>query len=643
MQKIGIGIIFGILSMQLQAQPLSTESKKAIQLYDLATRSIDGYDYQTAIRLLHEAIRIDTRFTEAWLLMADAYDFMGKYDSVVYASEKALQVGGEKYPVIFFFCAQAYYKIGQYDKALLMAKTFLERKKYTANQEKQVKKIMQNCEFARISMEHPLPYGIHRLSDSINSVYDEYWPSLSADESMMVFTRLIPKGETNLSFWGNWQEDIFESEKRKNGWSLARSISPNINTPQNEGSEAITADGLKMYYTACNRQDGKGKCDIYVSERTPDGWSRGGNLGEPINTGYSEKQPSLSADGRTLYFVSNRPGGKGKYDIWVSHLQDNGRWSEPINAGDSINTPEDEQSPYIHPDNRTLYFSSDGWPGLGGYDIYVARKRGCEDTCWTTPTNLGYPVNTFADETGFVVNARGDKGYFASDRDQSQKKDIFEIDLPIAVRPLAVSYVKGKIYDAETLQPLEAKLELIDLETNRLVHSSFSQKGTGVFLVCIPIAHDFAFNISKDRYLFHSEHFAITDSTAVDRPFLKDFALQPIQVGKKTVLNNIFFETNSYELSQKSAVELNRLVQFLRDNPQVKIEIMGHTDNSGNEKFNLTLSENRAKSVAEYLVEQGINASRIKYKGYGEKFPVADNRTEEGRALNRRTEFKIIE
>lgn len=643
MIKFWLSIILGLLSMLLHAQPLSTNSKKAIQLYDLATRSIDGYDYQTAVRLLHEATAIDGRFTEAWLLMADAYDFMGKYDSVVYASENALQVGGERYPVIFFFCAQAYFRIGQYDKALEMSQAFLERKKYTANQERQVRKIIRNAEFAHKAMANPLPYGIQRMNDSVNSIYDEYWPSLSADESIMVFTRLIPKGEVNLSFWGNWQEDIYVCEKRGGSWSRARGISPYINTPQNEGSESITADGLKMYYTACNREDGKGKCDIYVSDRTPEGWGPGVNLGAPINTGYSEKQPSLSADGRTLYFVSNRPGGKGKYDIWISHLQDNGQWSEPINAGDSINTPDDEQSPFIHPDNRTLYFSSDGWPGLGGYDIFVTRKRSCEDTCWGTPINLGYPINTFADETGFVVNARGNKGYFASERDQSQKKDIFEIELPAVVSPTAVSYVKGKIFDAETQQPLEAMLELVDLETRQVVHRSFSQKGTGEFLVCIPVAHDFAFNVSKDKYLFHSEHFAISDTTAANHPYIKDFALEPIRVGKKSILNNIFFETNSYELNKKSEVELSRLVQLLKDNPQVKIEIMGHTDNSGSEKFNLTLSENRAKAVADYLIQQGIDATRIKYKGYGEKYPVADNATEEGRAQNRRTEFRIIE
>ncbi|MCX7987057.1 MAG: OmpA family protein [Bacteroidales bacterium] len=636
-------IIFLGISTSLISQPLSTSSKRAIQMYDLATRSIDSYDYQAAVVLLKEALRIDSKFTEAWLLMADAYDFMGKYDSVVYASENALKVGGEKYPVIFFFCSQAYFKVGSYEKALEMAKIFLEKRKYSANQEKQIRKIINNCQFALEALKYPVSYTITRMDDSINSPYDEYWPSLSADEEVMVFTRLIPRNELNTKFWGNWQEDIFVTQKKGNYWSTARSIGNRINTIQNEGSESITADGMKMYYTACNREDGKGKCDIYVSELTPNGWTEGVNIGEPINTGNNEKQPSLSADGRTMYFVSNRPGGKGKYDVWISHLQDNGKWSVPVNAGDSINTPDDEQSPFIHPDNQTLYFSSDGWTGMGGYDIFVSRKICAQDTCWKTPVNLGYPLNTSADEIGFTVNARGDRGLFASDRGYAQKKDIFEIIMPITYRPLAVSYIKGKIYDAETLQPLEANLELVDLESREVIHQSFSQKNTGEFLVCIPVSHQLAFNISKDRYMFYSEHFALYDTLAANKPFLKDFALQPIKPGKKTILNNIFFETNSYELKKESEVELNKLISFLQANPQVKIEIMGHTDNSGSEIFNLTLSENRARSVARYLIQNGIDAKRIFYKGYGEKFPIASNDTEQGKAMNRRTEFKIIE
>jgi outer membrane protein OmpA-like peptidoglycan-associated protein len=255
---------------------------------------------------------------------------------------------------------------------------------------------------------------------------------------------------------------------------------------------------------------------------------------------------------------------------------------------------------------------------------------------------VGYPINTFADEIGLFVNARGDKGFFASNRNLQYKKDIFEINMPVAVRPAMVSYVKGQVFNADTHQPLDALLELVDLETQQVVHRSYSQKNTGEFLVCIPTNRQFAFNISRENYLFHSEHFSVADSNA-SYPVLKNFALEPIRIGKKTVLNNIFFETNSYELKKTSEVELNKLVQFLKTYPQLRIEIMGHTDNVGNEKFNLTLSENRAKAVAQYLIRQGIDPKRIQARGYGEKHPVASNDTDEGRALNRRTEFKIIE
>jgi outer membrane protein OmpA-like peptidoglycan-associated protein len=642
-RKVIFIITFVVYSFGICAQPLSTNSKKAIQLYDMATSSIDRYNYNQAVTILHEAVKIDAQFIEAWLLMADAYDFMNKYDSVVYASENALKVGGEKYPIIFFFCAQAYYRTGEYSKALDKANIFLQKKKYTPNQLEAVKKLIRDCEFALNAIKNPLPFKIKNMGDSINSEYDEYWPGLSADEKTIVFTRLIPREAPTNQFFGNWQEDIFFSTRTDSIWSKARSISNQINTMQNEGAESITADGLKIYYTACNRNDGKGRCDIYYSERSSEGWSKGINIGGPVNTEYNEKQPSLSADGRTLYFVSNRPGGKGKYDIWVSHLQDNGLWTEPSNLGDSINTPDDEQSPFIHPNNRSLYFSSDGWPGMGGYDIFVATKKFPCDTCWSVPKNLGYPINTCNDEIGFIVNARGTMAYYASDRDYAHKRDIYEFELPPQVRPLPVSYMKGVVFDAETYVPLDATFELIDLSNYQTIYRSVSQKNTGEFLVCLPIAHEYALNVSKENYLFYSEHFTLFDTTEIVKPVVKNIALQPIKTGKTVVLNNIFFETNSFELKKSSEVELTKLISFLQKYPDIKIEISGHTDNTGNEKFNLTLSENRAKVVAQYLISHGIDSKRIRYKGYGEKMPVADNNTEEGRSKNRRTEFQIVE
>jgi outer membrane protein OmpA-like peptidoglycan-associated protein len=419
-------------------------------------------------------------------------------------------------------------------------------------------------------------------------------------------------------------------------------MGPPINTEDNEGAQFITSDGKRMYFTACNRGDGLGKCDIYMSEKLGKGWSNPINLGEPINSAYSEKQPTLSSDGKNLYFVSNRPGGKGGLDIWVSALNTKGKWGMPINLGDSVNTAMDEQSPYIHPDNQTMYFSSNGWPGMGGFDLYFTRRKPTSPPTWSKAVNLGYPINTFADEVGLIVNANGDHAYFSSNRIPEKGKDIYTFELYGQARPVQVSYLKGKVYDSETKAPLEAQFELIDLKSSKTINQATANKYTGEFLVCIPTNNDYALNVSKKGYLFFSENFTLTGVKDNAKPFLKDIPLQSMKAGNKVVLKNVFFETNSFELKPESTVELNKMLQFLNENFNLKIEISGHTDNVGSDALNQKLSENRAKAVVDYLTSKGITPARMISKGYGKTQPIANNNTEEGRALNRRTEFKIL-
>ena len=397
-----------------------------------------------------------------------------------------------------------------------------------------------------------------------------------------------------------------------------------------------------MYFTACNRPDGKGKCDIYVSEYTTNGWLPAENIGSPINTEFNEKQPSLSADGRLLFFVSNRPGSKGNYDIWVSQLDENNKWTEPVNLGDSINTEDDEQSPFIHPDKHTLYFSSNGWTSMGGYDVFVSYMKNNSLTSWTKPKNLGYPINTNSDEIGFSVNAKGNMAFFSSNRISEKGKDIYQFELYPDVRPISVTYMKGKVYDSETNNAISAKFELIDLDNNQL-YLDYSSNTNGEFLVCIPINNQFALNVSHPEYMFYSEHFQLSEDSFKTIPYIKNIALKPIKKGNAIVLENIFFETGSYELKKESQAELNKLIQFLNNNKNIKIEIGGHTDNTGTKEGNKQLSEKRAYVVARYLIDAGIDINRITYKGYGDTQPIDDNTTAQGRSKNRRTEFRIIE
>ncbi|MDP6909861.1 MAG: OmpA family protein, partial [Flavobacteriales bacterium] len=344
---------------------------------------------------------------------------------------------------------------------------------------------------------------------------------------------------------------------------------------------------------------------------------------------------------KTLYFASNRADGEGGTDIWITHLAPNGEWTLPRNLGETINTPHAEETPFIHPDGKTLYFTSDGHVGLGQKDIFVTRKDA--DGNWSSPINLGYPINTWKDEMGLFVSASGETAYFSSDREGGfGKLDLYSFQLYEKVRPEKVTYVKGRIKDKVFGKPISARLQLIDLATSEVIVESASDKITGNFLVTLPVNHDYALNVSKDGFLFYSEHFSLSQNENENRPYTLNVDLQPIKFGEKVVLKNIFFETASYSLLPESKVELDKLVGFLDNNPSINIEIGGHTDNIGKPEDNQSLSENRAKTVREYLIAHGIDADRTEHHGYGESQPIDTNDTSTGRANNRRTEFKVL-
>ncbi|MCK5692459.1 MAG: OmpA family protein, partial [Bacteroidales bacterium] len=434
-------------------------------------------------------------------------------------------------------------------------------------------------------------------------------------------------------------EDFFYSTQGESGWEPRLNAGVPLNTPDNEGAQSLTADGRTLWFTACNRRSGQGMCDLYYSTWEGDKWSSPKNAGSPINSRYSEKHPSISADGRTLYFTSNRPGGKGSYDIWMSErTEDN--WSDPVNLGDSVNTPDLEQSPFIHPDQQSLYFSSTGWPGMGQGDLFLTRL--IRESGWTIPENLGYPINTHDDDIGLSLNARGDRAYFASNRGEGTDTDIYSFEMPVELRPVPVSYMTGRVHDSRNMRGIKAVLQLIDLDTEEAVMELESQAGEGDFLLSLPTDRDYALNVSADGYLFYSDHFTFTGLHTQTKPFRRDVPLEKVRVGSVVVLQNIFYATGSYQLEPASRVELKRVYDFLQLNPAVGVEISGHTDNTGTPELNQSLSEQRAQSVVDYLVNKGIETRRLKAAGYGETQAVADNELEEGRAQNRRTELKIL-
>jgi len=618
------------------AQQLSSSNRNAIKSYNAGYEKYARRLYAAAVTDLYNAVKIDANFIEAHMLMAECFLETNQPQRAKASFQRCVEINPDFFPPIFYTLAEIEFEAEEFEMANQYLEKFLTFSKQKPALVSKSEKLLQKSRFAEQAVKNPVQFHPENLG--LDFEYDQYWPSLSVDEQTLVFTALIPKNPNNPAVVGNRQEDFFVSDFHDGKWTKPENLGSPPNTPDNEGAQTITADATQMYFTACNRSDGKGGCDIYYSEKRNGLWTRPRNLGEPVNTSAKETQPSISADGRTLYFVSTRSGGKGGQDIWMSTLGDNGNWSKPVNL-EEINTSGDESSPFIHLDGRTLYFASDDWPGMGQYDLFVTRKDSAGR--WSTPENLGYPINSKHNEEGMIVNARGDRAYYSSDRGDGRTRTIYSFELYPNVRPEPVSYMKGKIFDARYLTPLKAQFELIDLSTAEKAVSASSDSISGEFLVCIPSGKDYALNIKCKGYLFFSEHFTMTGGTYRE-PYLKDIPLKRIQPGEKVILKNIFFDFASAKLLDASKAELQQLVQFLCDNPDVKIRITGHTDNVGTQTYNLDLSQNRARTVANYLLSEGIVMTRVSYKGMGFSEPVSENDTEEGRAQNRRTELLIV-
>lgn len=626
-----------------QKKKFTSDSKKAVDHFQ---KGLDYYDTRRLPDATDEfikALKIDSNFIEAHMMLAETYMDLNKVDKAIYEFKASIKIDPDYFPQNYFNLAKMEMNVDKFEDAKIHFEKALSYQTLPPPMIKNARRFLASCTFAVEALKHPVPFKPINIGDSINTRASEYCPAITADEKTIYYTVLRPnenfKGGNGFGV-SRFQEDIFDSENKSNHWSTGRSVSNYINTFDNEGALCISADGQTLYYTVCNRPGDFGSCDIYFVKKIGNVWGNPRNIGPPINTKSFESQPSISADGMTLYFAGARPGGFGKVDIWKSKKQADGQWGEPINLGPKINTPEADQSPFIHADGRTLYYTSEGLPGMGGEDFYLSRLDNNGE--WSTPKNLGYPINSIANERSIIVNAMGNKAYFASERlGGFGQYDVFYFDLPQEIRPFKVSYVKGKVFDSESNQNLETKFELIDLQTSQVVAEAYSDKVSGEFLVCLPTDKDYALNISKPGYLFYSENFSLKANTNIKDAMLMDVPLKTIQVGRSVILKNIFFNTNSYDLKDESKAELGKLIAFLNTNPKVKIEISGHTDNVGNDQSNQILSGKRAKAVLDYLTTAGIVKERLTSKGFGEIKPIAPNTSEEGKALNRRTEFMV--
>lgn len=614
---------FGLL---LQAQTVTYENapKKAKASFDRAIDAVRTYQTKAAIGFLQDAIKAAPGFTDAYGQMGLCYVELKDYAAATSAFEKLKQLDSSGLRPVMVPYSKAMAGTGNFVGALQLINQYIASiKSKSANAEK----LKVNYEFAVNNNRQAVPFHPENLGDPVNSKDPEYFPSLTIDSKTLIFTRRV----------NGRNEDFYITYRDNNIWSAAQNMGEPVNSSFNEGAQNISQDGTMLVFTGCEFPEGKGSCDLYYSEKTASGWTAPKNMGSPINTRDWESQPCLSADKQTLYFARETPDHGA--DIFVTSRQPNGQWSVPERMGPNINTNGRETTPFIHADGQTLYFASDGHPGYGGLDIFYSRRQ--PDGSWGPATNLGYPINTIDEDASLVVEANGKTAYFASDRSDTRGTlDIYRFELYPEARPLQTLYVKGFVYDTLTHERLTASIDIIDLQGGYNI-ATVKTNETGDYLAPLPVGKDYAMHVNRKGYLFYSDNFSLKEHNP-GIPYEKNIPLQPLAANASIVLHNIFFDSKQYNLKPESVTELNKLVSLLKDNPTVKIEIAGYTDNVGTDKDNQLLSQNRAKAVVSYLTEKGIPLDRLTAKGYGENDPVATNDTEEGRAANRRTVFRII-
>ncbi|MDR0941907.1 MAG: OmpA family protein [Bacteroidales bacterium] len=633
-------VIFGVICISAastyaqMSQIYSSKSRKAIANYEEGLYNYKLFAYDKALQNLNDAIKIDPTFTEAYYLLAGVYSHKKDDDKMIETLQLAVQNCGSGDPMPYYKLAVELLSMGRYAEALQNFKKIQPKDKalFSPREQEQIAYgTRQSADAIRI-MKQPIPFSPTNMGTNINTQFDDYHPAITVDDNLFIFTSNIPINARMT------QEDIFYSTKKDNEWQVRHRFPAPITTQNNEGAASISADGRTMVYTMCNAPSGYGSCDIYITYYALGQWTMPKNIGAPINTKAWESQPSLSADGKTLYFVSNRDGGKGKKDIWVSRNVSEGKWSEPENLGATINTIYDEEAPFIHADGKTLFFSSNGHLGLGKKDIMITQLNA--DGTWKTPVNAGYPLNSKDDEGLVIINAQGSKGYFASNREGGLGGlDVYEFSINadmFAIMPYPVTYVQGVVFNAKDKQKrIAAQLDLRDVETNELLFTSNADYN-GNFTVPFMENKNYALSVSSPGYLFYSAQVNLeSNRTLIEVP------LQPIEIGSSVVLNNVFFDTDSYELKPESQAELLTIVDYMNLNPTLSFEIGGHTDNTGIKQNNVTLSNNRAQAVYTFLTEHGIAATRLTFKGYADTKALVPNDSEENKAKNRRTELKI--
>lgn len=637
-----IALTVGASACSAQAfVPKASMDKRSQKQFEEAESLVRRQQFEEAKSALTQLLDKAPTAIDAWLFRAQVNYDLGQWAAAESDYERALQLSTTYAPAALYQLGLTKSKLEKYDAAATLHEQYLAAVPASDRRRERVQGWRDNARIAADIKRNPVPFEPVSLGDSINTPGKEYLPSFTADGRWLVYT---------VNYDG--QEDFYFSERQADGnWRKGQPLA-GVNTPLNEGAQTLSADGKLLFFTGCQRPDSYGSCDLYYARREGTGWGNLRHAASHVNSPQWDSQPSLSANGDVLYFASTRPGGLGGADIWMTRRRPDGQWGKAENVGAPINTPGDDEAPFLHADGQTLYFMSDGHPGLGGFDLFVARKD--DDGQWLPPKNLGYPINTASSEGALVVSLDGKTAYYTTDQNtrtgEDLNLDIFAFPLHDDARPAPATYVRGRVTDQRTQKTLAATTVALTIDGQSEVFATAVTDTDGTFLIVLPAGKNYQLEATRDGYLFYSDRFELVENIRADSPFELDIALLPLPasgialpVTAPIVLRNVLFDTGSSELLTTSEPELNRLAQLLLQQPHLRIRINGHTDDVGDATTNQRLSEDRAKAVHTYLLAKGIAADRLRYKGFGEDKPIVPNTDEEARRQNRRTEFEVIE
>lgn len=618
--------------------------------YEQGKSSYDKNNYSDAIPYFEEALKSNGSNPDALYYLGLCYRYTSENQKAIETLKKLESISPDYWAWFYYEMGVAYENLKQFESAVTAFDKFIEKFPHDASRTRYIHQAKSRKNYALKSPEiRAMAFTMEaavNLGEPVNSKWGDYSPQSNPNGKVINFTsqRKDSKSDSQTNKdWNEtngWDEDVYSIEKEGAGWSKPKMLPEPINSDGNDFGTSFSGDGQNMVYVACGREGGIGNCDLYTLTLEGNTWSAPQNMGNIVNSEEWDSQPTMSADGNTIIFASTRENGFGNADLYVITRNKFGDWGAASNLGGVINTPFTEKSPFLSPDGKTLYFTSEGHPGHGGLDLFISVNEGGK---WSEPVNLGKPLNSEGDDAYFTIGGSGEVGYFASTRKGGLGLlDLYSIKIPESMRPKPTVVVEGVVTNAKTKAVVGAYVMVEDMNTGELIAVNKSNSVTGKYLIVLPAGKTYSVSANKEGFFFHSERFDVPDA-ANYQEIKKDIELKPIEKGAKVVLNNIFFETGKATLSPQSRVELEKAIDLMKANPTMIIEVGGHTDNVGDDAFNMKLSHDRAKSVRDYLVTGGIASARVQAKGYGESNPIAANDTEDGRKANRRTEFVILE